>query len=77
MKLSTARNRSVLLMFIRVLYVQFGFILFLIVGKYDHINKRVKDNLRKPTHLLKNFDKISGFRRYVRISRTALVWDAT
>ena len=44
MKLCTARNRPVLLMYIRVLYAQFRFILFLTVGKYGHINIRVKCN---------------------------------
>jgi hypothetical protein len=44
MKLCTVRNRSVLLMYIRVLYGHFRFILVLIVRKYGHINTRVKCN---------------------------------
>jgi hypothetical protein len=44
MKLRTARKRYVLLKYIRVLYAQFRFILFLTVGKYGHINTRVKGN---------------------------------
>ena len=38
MKLCIARKRSVLLMFVRVLYAQVRFILFLVVGKYGDIN---------------------------------------